>query len=111
VDQWTNHHTYEEAEILRLREEFVLPGAKLLDERHKQDDDASRSVAMFSMGTVATTVLGTGVVLWVVQATQIAATLISAAAPTWIHVDIASALNNLAKEKNAKDEASAQIFE
>jgi hypothetical protein len=111
VDQWTSHTTYEEAEMLRSQEEFVLPGAKLLDERHKQEDDASRSVVMFSMGTVATTVLGTGVVLWVVQATQIAATLITAAAPTWIHVDIAAALDNLAKEKDAKDEASAKIFE
>jgi hypothetical protein len=63
------------------------------------------------MGAVATTVLGTGAILWVVQATQIAATLITAAAPTWIHVDIAAALDNLAKEKNAKDEASAKIFE
>ena len=111
VDQWTSHKSYEEGELLRSREVFDLPGAKLADERHKQEDNAGQSAVMFSMGTVATTVLGTGVVLWVVQATQIAATLITAAAPTWIHVDIASALDNLAKEKNAKDEASAKIFE
>jgi len=63
------------------------------------------------MGTVVTTVLGTGVILWVVQATQLAATFITAAAPTWMHVDIASTLDNLAKKKNANDEASAKIFE
>ena len=40
-----------------------------------------------------------------------AATLITAAAPTWIHVDIASSINNLAKEKTLNDEASAKIFE
>ena len=63
------------------------------------------------MGTVVTTVLGTGVILWVVQATQLAATFIAAAAPTWMHVDIASSLNNLVKERNANDEASAKLFE
>ena len=63
------------------------------------------------MGTVVTTVLGTGVILWVVQATQLAATFITAAAPTWMHVDIASSLNNLVKERNANGEASAKLFE
>jgi len=56
-------------------------------------------------------VVGTGVILWVVQATQLAAPLITAAAPTWMHVDIASSLNNLVKERNANDEASAKCFE
>ena len=63
------------------------------------------------MGTVVMTVLGTDAILWVVQATQLAATFITAAAPTWIHVDIASTLDNLAKEKNSSDEASAKIFD
>ena len=61
--------------------------------------------------TVVTTVLGTGVILWVVQATQLAATFITATPPTWMQVDIAKTLAELAKEKTAKDEATAKIFE
>ena len=95
---------------MRRREEFVLPGANWFEDK-REHDDVERSAVSYNMGTIVTTVLGTGVVLWVVQATQLAATLITAAAPTWIHVDIASTLENLAKENTAKDEASAKIFE
>ena len=110
VDQWMAHRDHDEQEVLRKRDEFVLPGANLLEDNRACDGD-DRSAIAINMGTIVTTVLGTGVVFWVVQASQLAATLITAAAPTRIHVDIASTLENLAKEKNACDEASAKIFE
>ncbi|HUP79438.1 MAG TPA: cadherin domain-containing protein, partial [Pirellula sp.] len=111
VEQWSTHRASEESEALRKREEFVLPSSILTDEKQNRDDNSDQSAISFTMGTVVTTVLGTGVILWVVQATQLAATFITAAAPTWIHVDIASSLNNLMKERNASDEASAKLFE
>ena len=111
VEQWSTHRAYEESEALRRREEFVLPSSILTDEKQNRDDNLDQSAISFTMGTVVTTVVGTGVILWVVQATQLAATLITAAAPTWIHVDIASSLNNLVKERSANDEASAKLFE
>ena len=80
-------------------------------EKKEREDGDDQSPISLAMGTVVTTVLGTGVILWVVQATQLAATFITATAPTWMHIDIASTLDNLAKEKNASDEASAKIFE
>ena len=88
-----------------------MPSSILTDEKQNRDDNLDQSAISFTMGTVVTTVVGTGVILWVVQATQLAATLITAAAPTWIHVDIASSLNNLVKERSANDEASAKLFE
>ena len=111
VEEWSTHRAYEETEALRRREEFVLPSSILTDEKQNRDDNLDQSAISFTMGTVVTTVVGTGVILWVVQATQLAATFITAAAPTWMHVDIASSLNNLVKERNANGEASAKLFE
>ena len=88
-----------------------MPSSIIAEDKEARDGASEHSPIALNMGTVVTTVLGTGAILWVVQATQLAATFITAAAPTWIHVDIASTLDNLAKEKSANDEASAKIFE
>ena len=88
-----------------------MPNSIMAEDKSERDEASDRSPIALNIGTVVTTVLGTGVILWVVQTTQLAATFITAAAPTWIHVDIASTLDNLAKEKTANDEASAKIFE
>jgi choice-of-anchor C domain-containing protein len=108
---WTLSQDSEQTAGLRSREEFAMPRSIMAEDKEERDEASEHSPIALNMGTVVTTVLGTGVILWVVQATQLAATFITAAAPTWIHVDIASTLDNLAKEKNANDEASAKIFE
>jgi len=94
-----------------VSEEFVLHGSVLAEGERSQENFDSISLVSFSLETAVSTAIGTGAILWVVQATQLAATLVSAAAPTWMQMDIASTLSNLAKEKSAKDEASAKIFE
>jgi hypothetical protein len=108
---WTSSHDSEQTAGQRSREEFAMPSSIMAEGKQERDEASEHSPIALNMGTVVTTVLGTGVILWVVQATQLAATFITAAAPTWIHVDIASTLDNLAKEKSANDEASAKIFE
>jgi len=103
---------FEQMHSFRSHEDFAMPNAILssTDENHANDDNHPLQVSL-NIGTIVSTVLGTGAVLWVLQATQIAATFITAAAPAWMHVDIASSLNGLSKEHNANDEASAKIFE
>jgi hypothetical protein len=54
---------------------------------------------------VFSTVVGTGMLLWVVQGAQLAATLISVA-PAWIHLDPLAVLNN-ADDKLKKEELTA----
>ena len=109
--EWIAGQSSEERERMRSREEFAMSNSIMSGEKKEREDGDDQSPISLAMGTVVTTVLGTGVILWVVQATQLAATFITATAPTWMHIDIASTLDNLAKEKNASDEASAKIFE
>ena len=109
LEHWIPQDEYDKSEELRKREEFIWQF--MSDAKQDREDNSDQSLISLNMGTVVTTVLGTGVVLWVVQATQLAATFITAAAPTWMQLDIAKTLDELAKEKNTKDEATAKIFE
>ena len=60
---------------------------------------------------VFSTVVGTGMLLWVVQGAQLAATLISVA-PAWIHLDTLAVLNNAdGKLKKEELSASERLFE
>jgi hypothetical protein len=111
VEQWTAQRKSDERELLRSHEEITLPGANWSDDQHDREDTHDRLSVSLNMETIVTSVLGTGVILWAVQASQLAATFITAAVPTWMHVDITSTVDNLAKEKNARDEASVKIFE
>ncbi len=110
-DSWSTIRDSEQVEMLRTREELVFHGAILSDDSRRRESQSEESAISFDTGTVVSTVISTGAILWVVQATQLAATFITATAPTWFQVDIASTINNLAKEKTASDEATAKIFE
>ena len=109
VEQWISQIEHNETEDLRKRGEYAWQ--MIVGDMQDREDKVDQSLITLNVGTVVTTVLGTGVVLWVVQATQLAATFITATAPTWMQLDIAKTLEELAKEKTAKDEASAKIFE
>ena len=111
TDSWSGLRDSEQVELLRTREEVVFHGAILSDDSGRRESQSEESAISFDTGTVVSTVISTGAILWVVQATQLAATFITATAPTWFQVDIASTINNLAKEKTASDEATAKIFE
>jgi hypothetical protein len=110
-DQWSTIRDSDSVEMLRNREEEVYHGRMPSDEQTRRASQSNESVISLDAGTVVSTVIGTGAILWVVQATQLAATFITAASPTWLQVDIASTINNLAREKTASDEATAKIFE
>ena len=107
-EQWISQIEYTESEGLTRREEFAWQ--IMNDDKQNREEKLDQSPISLNMGTVVTMVLGTGVVLWVVQATQLAATFITATAPTWMQLDLARTLDELAKEKTAKDEAIAKIF-
>ena len=111
-EHWASSHGISTQDSGMIREELALRNSHAIESDKRNNEDSASSDAMsFSMGTAVSTAIGTGAILWVVQATQLAATFISAASPTWMQIDIASALNNLAKEKDELDEASAKIFE
>jgi hypothetical protein len=111
MDQWSSQFRLNALESRLSSEEFVLHGSVAGESDRKAEDEAASNSMTFTVGTAVSTAIGTGAILWMVQATQLAATLVSAAAPTWMQMDIASALSNLAKEKSVSDEASAKIFE
>jgi hypothetical protein len=111
-EHWASSYDFGDHKTRMVREEFALRSPTMIESDQRNNENKSSGDAMsFTIGTAVSTAIGTGAILWVVQATQLAATFISAAAPTWMQVDIATALNSLAREKSATDEASARIFE
>ncbi len=73
-------------------------------------NDASRSGSMQEEAraipieqTVVQTVIGTGLVIWVVQGVQIIATLLSTT-PAWIQLDPLNVLSSNSKSSDEEDE-------
>ena len=110
-EQWSSQHRLRSAESRLVSEELALRGLISLEGAGREEENGAGDAISLNVGTVVSTAIGTGAILWVIQATQLAATFVSAAAPTWMQIDIASAMKNIAKENCATDEASAKIFE
>ena len=110
MDPWTSNRSYDDMESARKHEE-IDPSEWIwaIDSQFLVNASDSARVSL-NLEQVVTTVIASGVILFALQASQLVATFITAA-PSWIHVDIASTLDSLPKEKNADDEASAKIFE
>jgi hypothetical protein len=57
-------------------------------------------------------VLGTGVIIWLAQGAQLAATLVSAS-PAWLHIDPLAVMPSIDTKNGKKEELSAgeRIFD
>ena len=71
----------------------------------KEQDESIEAKSSSFESVMFSTVVGTGMILWVVQGAQLAATLISVA-PAWMQLDPLSVLNN-AEGKLKKEELTA----
>jgi hypothetical protein len=67
-------------------------------------DMSNQQISMDSV--LINTVLGTGIILWIAQAVQLASTLISVS-PAWIHFDPLSIMPGLDDKRGKKEELSA----
>jgi hypothetical protein len=70
---------------------------------HHDHEMGHQQIAMDSV--LIKTVLGTGIILWLAQGAQLAATLISVS-PAWMHIDPLSIMPNLDDKKGKKEELS-----
>jgi hypothetical protein len=68
------------------------------------DEMSHQQISMDSV--LINTVLGTGIILWIAQAVQLAATLISVS-PAWMHFDPLSIMPSLDNNRGKKEELSA----
>jgi hypothetical protein len=68
------------------------------------NDMSNHQISMDSV--LIKTVLGTGIILWIAQGAQLAATLISVS-PAWMHFDPLSMMPGLDDKRGKKEELSA----